>query len=110
MNHYKAALLTVVGGLLGWAFASLSAFRPVRAQEVFASLGSCTVVVPKSWGDFKGGSTYGLAFQDEHGTLRFVEHPNCGSVSSSMSAPQAAIDLEIEKKVETGTKGLHRRQ
>jgi hypothetical protein len=69
-----------------------------KAQEHFASFGGCTNVVPKSWGEFKGGSAYGLAFQDENGTLRFLEHPACGNFASPTNAPQPAIDLEIERK------------
>lgn len=69
-----------------------------HADEQFTSFAGCLTVVPKTWGDFIGASTYGLAFQDDRGTLRFVQHPPCGSIVSGVNPPQATIDLEIVRK------------
>lgn len=45
-------------------------------QEIF---GVCVAQVPQAWGQFKGGSQQsGLAFEDSHGTLRFVTNLPCG--------------------------------
>jgi hypothetical protein len=70
----------------------------VHAQDRFTGTTNCITVVPKSWGDFKGGSDYGLAFQDKDGNVRFVLHPSCGSVNSPMEPAPATIDLEIERR------------
>jgi len=70
----------------------------VHAQDTFSGVTNCITVVPKSWGDFKGGSAYGLAFQDKDGNVRFVFRPSCGSMNSPMEPPPAPIDLEIERR------------
>lgn len=70
----------------------------VHAEERFSGITNCVMVVPKSWGDFKGGSEYGLAFQDEHGIVRFVLHPSCGIVNSPAEPPPPPIDLEIQRR------------
>ena len=66
----------------------------VHAQE--KDLTSCMVAVPKSWGEYKGGSSYGLAFQDQGGTLRFLAHPPCGNSLSPAEAP--LVDLKVERR------------
>ena len=72
--------------------------QAVSAQEQFSGVTNCVTAVPKSWGDFKGGSTYGLAFQDSNGVVRFIQHPSCGSVNSPAEPPIPPIDLEIKRK------------
>jgi hypothetical protein len=38
----------------------------------------CVASVPKSWGQFRGGSAQsGLAFEDQQGTLRFLTNIPC---------------------------------
>jgi hypothetical protein len=70
----------------------------VHAQDRFTGIVNCVTVVPKSWGEFKGGSAYGLAFQDKDGNVRFVLRPTCGSVNSPAEPPVAPIDLEVERR------------
>ncbi len=42
----------------------------------------CVSTVPRSWGQFKGGSAQsGLAFEDPAGTLRFVTNIPCDGTS-----------------------------
>ncbi len=49
------------------------------AQDAFGNSG-CVSYVPRSWGEYKGGSKQaGLAFQDSAGTLRFVTNLPCES-------------------------------
>ena len=67
----------------------------VHAEDRSYAAG-CRIVVPKAWGEYKGASAYGLAFQDETGTLRFMLHPPCGNLDSSTDA--SAIDLLLERK------------
>jgi len=38
----------------------------------------CVATVPKEWGDYVGSSTYGVAFKDSAGTIRFVTNFSCG--------------------------------
>ena len=68
----------------------------VDAQDQFTTFAGCISVVPKEWGNFVGASTYGLTFQDEKGTLRFLEHPTCGGASATNSIPTATIDLQVQ--------------
>lgn len=70
----------------------------VQAQERFSGITNCITVVPRTWGEFKGGSDYGLAFEDEKGVVRFVLHPTCGSVNSPAEPPPVPIDLEIQRR------------
>ena len=70
----------------------------VHAQETYGGLTSCVTVVPKSWGEFKGGSEYGLAFEDENGVLRFVLHPSCGSTDSRSAPSTSLMDLEVQRR------------
>lgn len=88
-------LAGAAGGLLARMRTPLTG---VHAEERFSGITNCVTVVPKSWGDFKGGSEYGLAFQDENGVLRFMLHPTCGSVNSPAVPPPAPIDLEIQRR------------
>jgi hypothetical protein len=58
-----------------------------RPQEAF---GTCVSRVPQSWGEYKGGSEQsGVAFEDSHGTLRFVTSFPC-----SGDVPTAALVVE----------------
>jgi hypothetical protein len=86
--------------LLGIVLGRMQDAQPatVHAQEKFSGVINCITVVPKSWGDFKGGSDYGLAFQDKDGNVRFLLHPSCGSLNSPMEPPPARIDLELERR------------
>lgn len=55
-------------------------------QEVF---GACVSQIPQGWGQFKGGSEQsGLAFEDGHGTLRFVLSFPCNG-----SIPPVALEV-----------------
>jgi hypothetical protein len=89
----------LLAGLVGGVFGRLSAPPPkVHADEKFSGITNCVTVVPKSWGDFKGGSDFGLAFQDANGVVRFALHPPCGSVNSPAEPPPVPIDLEIQRR------------
>ena len=88
-------LVGMAGGVVGRVGAPAA---NVKAQEKFSGITECTAVVPKAWGDFKGASEYGLAFQDENGVVRFVLHPACTAVNSPADPPPAAIDLEVKRK------------
>jgi hypothetical protein len=68
----------------------------VRAQERTNLPAGCRVVVPRSWGEYRGASEYGLAFQDENGTVRFMLHPPCGSIDSTTDP--SAIDLILQRR------------
>jgi hypothetical protein len=99
LSRIGRAALFVLVGITGAIVGRVSApATKVHAQEKLSGIGDCTAVVPKSWGDFKGASEYGLAFQDENGVVRFVLHPVCTAVNSPAEPPPAAIDLEVKRK------------
>lgn len=51
----------------------------------------CNVTVPQSWGEFVGMSdSFGLAFKDSSGTLRFVRQLPCGLEST----PSIAVEVQ----------------
>ena len=59
------------------------------AQDMTAR---CAIVVPQDWGEYVDTGSYGVAFRDANGTLRFVNKFPCGLEG----APQVA--LEIRRK------------
>jgi hypothetical protein len=102
MERLKAAVYALAGGIAGAALATTlhthSQPAVVHAQDQFTTIGGCVSAVPKSWGHFVGASTYGLAFEDEQGTVRFIQHPVCGNALSISSAPSATVDQEIVRR------------
>lgn len=95
----RSLSMILLAGLLGGVVGHLTTpASGVHAEERFSGVNGCITVVPKSWGAFKGGSEFGLAFQDETGVIRFVLHPSCGSVSSPGMSETSAIDLEVQRK------------
>ena len=89
--------MLVLAGVTGGVIARVHTPQ-VHAQEKFSGITNCVTVVPKSWGEYKGGSDYGLAFEDNEGNLRFVLHPTCGSPNSPAEPPPAPIDLEVQRR------------
>lgn len=90
--------LLLAAGVAGNVLDRIQTSGAVHAEERFSGVTNCVTVVPRSWGDFKGGSDYGLAFEDSQGVVRFVLHPTCGSVNSPAEPPPAPIDLEVQRR------------
>jgi hypothetical protein len=94
MGKFAIVLLAgVIGGMVGRYYPS--AVR-VHAQETSTGNMSCKLTIPKSWGEYKGASAFGLAFQDPNGTLRFLQHPACGNMSSY--SDYGPVDLELMRR------------
>lgn len=84
----KKLIFIVVFGALG--ILSYSLGGPVTSAEAQA-MARCKVTVPQSWGEFVGMSdSYGLAFKDSSGTLRFVRQLPFGLEST----PQVAVEVQ----------------
>jgi hypothetical protein len=98
MKNYQSVLFLIAGMLLGAAVQRYVPLRPVHAEDQLNSGSACTSEVPKSWGEYKGASEYGLVFEDQNGTLRFLLHPPCGSMNSSNALPTPAVDLRLERE------------
>ncbi len=98
MKMGQSILLVVTGLAVGFGAGRLRPAAAVHAQERYAIAGGCIASVPRSWGTFKGASDYGLAFEDNDGTVRFLAHPSCGNGLSSMASPDPAVDLKVERK------------
>ena len=100
MKIVQKLLLLTIGVLCGVAGARYFTIRPVHAQEIFGlnpKIG-CIAEVPKSWGDFKGASSYGLAFEDQDGTIRILLNPPCSNGISSSTISSPNIDLQVKRK------------
>src|ERR1700733_13832701 len=101
MKILEALGFTMVGAITGAVFATgFHGFQRtvvVHAQDQFTTFAGCVSNVPRSWGNFMGASSYGLAFQDEKGTVRFVQHPVCGAQYDN-SAPVPSLGLEIVRR------------
>jgi hypothetical protein len=71
----------------------------VHAQDKVFGSSTCTATVSSSLGEFKGGSSYGLAFQDSQGVIRFILNPPCGGaiVNGYQQAANAYVALEIQR-------------
>ena len=102
MKTIGPAGFTILGEIAGAviAFGIHPSARPtvVHAQDQFSSFAGCVSAVPKTWGSFDGASSYGLAFEDDKGTVRFVQHPVCGNALNMNNAPIPNIDLEIVRR------------
>jgi hypothetical protein len=98
MGKFRILSVILLAGLAGGVVGHLTSVPTVHANEYFSGVTNCVTVVPKSWGDFKGGSEYGLAFEDDQGVVRFVLHPGCGDVNSPAAPPIAPIDLEVQRR------------
>jgi hypothetical protein len=84
-NTFLITLLLLSG--TGSYFLSLRA-TPAAAQ----GMARCKVSVPQSWGEYIGASdSFGLAFKDSSGTLRFVRQLPCGLDSTP------SISVEVQR-------------
>lgn len=87
----KSAVLTLA--VLGMASAKVNSTPgrvPDASDSQLNSDAQCVSVVPRSWGQYRGGSSQsGLAFEASDGTLRFVTNLPCGAVP--------AIALEVRR-------------
>ncbi len=98
MKVWQGVSLVLIGISIGFAGSRICAVSPVHAQGQFAETELCTTSVPKSWGDFRGASEYGIAFEDQNGAIRFLRSPSCGNGLSSTGNPLPPVDLKIERK------------
>lgn len=85
----KSARILVVAVLLltalNWLYARKA--RAAAPQTVFGQP-ACRSFVPPEWGDYKGSSEhYGVVFQANDGTLRFVTNVPCEAT------PQIALEI-----------------
>lgn len=75
--------------------AALAGFLAGRQQErtVYASTSSarCAFAVPRAWGDFKGASQWGFAFEDSSGTIRVFSQLPC-----AVGTPHLAVEMRRE--------------
>jgi hypothetical protein len=87
MSKTSARLLIFAVFLLtaaNWFYARKSK----AASQIAFGQSACKSYVPTEWGEYKGSSTgYGVAFQDNAGTLRFVTNVTCEGV------PQVALEI-----------------
>jgi hypothetical protein len=91
-------VVAITGAATASAFHGFERSAVVHAEDEFTTFSGCISGVPKSWGDFMGASSYGLAFQDDKGTLRFVQHPVCGSALNENNAPVPSLGLEVVRR------------
>ena len=95
MNIVKNLLWMLAGGALFFAGQLLQKAMPVHAQTQLGSEAACVTRVPKTWGNYVGASTYGLTFQDDKGTLRFIKSPSCGEDFYTHPSVYPTVDLMI---------------
>jgi hypothetical protein len=98
MRIWRGVLIAMACVALGYAFGRMQPAAAVHAQDKYAIPGGCIADVPRSWGTFKGASDYGLAFEDNDGTVRFLQHLPCGNGLSSMDSPSVAVDLKVDRR------------
>lgn len=98
MKLWQGVLLLLLGLTVGFAGARFTTVSPVHAQSQSYETGVCATSVPKSWGEFRGASAYGLAFEDDAGTIRLIRNPSCDSGISSSANGSQTVDLKIDRK------------
>jgi hypothetical protein len=84
----RLALLAIIVTLAG----TIGIHR-VRAAAQQALPTPCVVLVPSDWGEFKGISRYGLAFEDKVGTLRLIEQMPCSLDRGQVGVPRVSIEI-----------------
>jgi hypothetical protein len=92
----KVTLLLFVGIAGGLAGRYYNPSGTVHAEGTVEKHSNCAVAIPRDWGEFKGGSEFGLAFEDQIGTLRFLQHPPCGGMNTPSESN--VIDLKIVRR------------
>ncbi len=55
-------LVLVLGVMCGTTIGAYWRISDVHAQEQYSSVGGCIASVPKSWGEFRGASDFGMVF------------------------------------------------
>ena len=53
----------------------------------------CVVNVPSQWGKFMGTSQYGLAFEDQSGTIRLIDQMPCSIDSRTTTLPNVIVEV-----------------
>jgi hypothetical protein len=98
MKNIQSLLLLIAGALLCLVVQGFFKVQPARAAGQLSNGSVCVGQIPAAWGEYKGSSDYGLAFEDEKGTLRFVSHPPCGIASSSDAVAAPTVDLKLDRR------------
>lgn len=89
--------MLVLGVMCGITIGAHWRISKVHAQEQYSSVGGYLASVPKSWGEFRGASDFGMVFEVQDGTLWVVQHPTCGNLSSE-AIPDVKIDLKVQRR------------
>ena len=88
MNNRKStlllALMLAAGFLLGSGMKQTAAGQSQTAR--------CSATVPRDWGEFRGATDQGFAYEDQNGTVRIIRQLPC----PGLGTPQIAIELRRE--------------
>ncbi len=82
---FLAVILTLAGTL------GIHHVRAAAQQQAVPT--PCVIVVPADWGELKGISTYGLAFEDQAGTLRLIEQMPCSLDRGQVGVPRVSVEV-----------------
>lgn len=85
----RAAIMFAVALAFAGGFALGTA--PTGVAQAQTQYARCTASVPRAWGEFKGFSQRGFAFEDQSGTIRFVTQMPCG-----IGEPQVTLEINRE--------------
>ncbi|ADW70597.1 hypothetical protein AciX9_3594 [Granulicella tundricola MP5ACTX9] len=98
MKRWHGVAIFVAGLSVGGAFFAGRQVPVVHAQST-NNYSGCKTLVPKDWGKYEGASLFGITFEDDKGTLRFVGHPNCGGLGETGDSVGLSIaDLTIVRQ------------
>ena len=84
----RTLLLLLLAGTSGFYAGQRQQERTVYAAS---SSARCPFAVPRDWGDFKGASQWGFAFEDSNGTIRVFSQLPC-----SVGQPHLAVEMKRE--------------
>ena len=78
------------------ALGAIVSQQPIATAQKDSLQPTCALSVPSNWGEFKGASReFGLAFQDNAGTLRFIRDLACEQAGFQRLPPTF---LEVRRK------------
>ena len=84
----RTLLLLLLAGTSGFYAEHWQQERTVYAAS---SSARCQFAVPRDWGDFKGASQWGFAFEDSNGTIRVFSQLPC-----SVGQPHLTVEMKRE--------------
>ena len=85
---FRLALFVVI-----LALSATIGIHRLKADTQQALPTPCVILVPADWGEFKGMSRWGLAFEDKDGILRLIDQMPCSLDRGQTGVPRVSVEV-----------------